>query len=645
MSANDSHDQLINELKQVNSQTAERQVVEEIESELADFSDAQLERLFLLAIGGDGFHSRRRMAYTIPEMLKNRTLSTSFSESLASKLTESSSPHNYEIFDSIASLLLARQEQAPLSEKAIKTLLEALHAEGMFHRWAAIRALAGVSREHGLFKVVLQSLLSTLKNHDHQNTRSTIIKQLSSAAQIQATDEGVINTFINAALSDSYMTVRMDAVEALIKLGINKQEALLLSKMLSGQLTSPTYELWERTRGLSEGNSLYDRAAQALADLHSAPYPDHVLEAWVTMVRQHRTSLALSLLEKVVKRDQLPNNYRLRLLDIAARDRSALQRKELYKLFYNPDTSPLEQLLEEYATADVSQRIKAGYQLQVWFASKRITSAQVKQIEQLLLNNKVFSLPESEELRATASALLLMYSLGFESQEATLIKAVKRFPEDEKIWNDLIDISMLHDSLAATVMKFAGDSNLPPGFRIHLLMRLKQDIKSESALSDMSSDLPSELRQIISNEDHYYLIQSAASVLAALGESKPLKAVLSNRNNQSRALFIFWLALVLAFIVCFPVGIRLLVLMPLSNISPKQAVLLKVFRVSVWSALSFGVGVALLIGFIGFMGHNNAPPLTESLKMNYIAYAAMSIYLVTFVWILRRVRAARRIHG
>ena len=89
----------------------------------------------------------------------------------------------------------------------------------------------------------------------------------------------VLQGLVQSALSDSYMTVLMDAKELLAHRDIDDATRTALSMSLASEIVAPTPELWANSRGIREHETLNDRAVTVLADLHVSPYPDHVIGA------------------------------------------------------------------------------------------------------------------------------------------------------------------------------------------------------------------------------------------------------------------------------------------------------------------------------------------------------------------------------
>ena len=263
---------------------------------------------------------------------------------------------------SIAKTLSSVHEKTGLSDEAFSELVRALDHPAMLNRSAAIEVLAITQAEDDRYGKAVQSIYSSLTTNDHQHTRSSAIAALTRLTLDRTLQPNVLDGLVRLATTDPYMTVRMDALELLAARDIDEATRTLLSTSLATEIVSPTHELWARSSGIREHNSLKDRAVTVLGNLHVPPYPDHVISAWIELTRTYEPQRSLEALRPVYERDELTARQIDELVQVAQRHRRAPERELVYAmLFVELQAGTLMDALIGFESADDEEsRIRAG---------------------------------------------------------------------------------------------------------------------------------------------------------------------------------------------------------------------------------------------------------------------------------------------
>jgi hypothetical protein len=146
----------------------------------------------------------------------------------------------------------------------------------------------------------------------------------------------------------------------------------------------------------------------------------------------------------------------------------------------------------------------------------------------------------------------------------------------------------------------------------------------------LSPDVAELLDNIARNDRSTLLVQAAGNALNTHGASTPLRVTLTDRKFQGSLVGYIFLTMVALNTITFFAG------MISALMTPRGTAKGVIGRLVLWSLLTVGVIAALLIGLVGFIGHNSAPPPATSLAMNIPAIGATAIYVaVAWHWLRR----------
>ncbi len=553
-----------------------------------------------------------------------------FSEQSLLKLAEALSGNMTRQYDSaraIAEALSAPHERNGLSNQAFSELVEALEHPSMLNRSAAIKVLAVTRPEDSRYATAMESILRVLNNHDHNDTRNSAITGLARLTRDQAMPPNVLAGLVRSATTDPYMTVRMDALELLAARDIDAQTRTLLSTSLAEEISSPTPETWTLSGGIRARNELGDRATSVLENLHEPPYPDHVIDAWIAQTTGQLPKKSLAALKRVYMRGNLTNSQTSTLMKIADAHRESIDREMIYAmLFVELQAGALMDRLIGFENADDEAiRVRAGYTLKEQYRGKEVPDRVADVAARVALSGS------NAELRAIAAGLVSNARRDGGQRESQLIAALERHPDDYDIHTAMIDLYG-PDRIDELVINYATNTGISVSFRRHIIRELGKQTITESGLSRGAENT---LKDVARNAGDYYLVQYAGDTLKAWGISPPLRVALKNRKNQSIALFVILIGLVIVNFMAAIVALIYVFKFPLSTKDKRKRNVVRSAMVCGWLVLTAGMLAMLAAGGVGFLGHNSAPKPSGTLLWNIPAYVSTVIY-VLLTWLLWR---------
>ena len=153
---------------------------------------------------------------------------------------------SYSAATSITAALSPQHANNGLPEEAFAALIKATGHRAMLNRSAAIEVLAVTRDDNDGYSIAIEKILHALNTNEHQHTRSSAIAGLARLTREQAMSSNVLAGLVRSATADTYMTVRMDALEVLATRDIDAALGESLSTSLAAEIVTPTHELWAR---------------------------------------------------------------------------------------------------------------------------------------------------------------------------------------------------------------------------------------------------------------------------------------------------------------------------------------------------------------------------------------------------------------
>jgi len=625
--AADSDEALIEGLEVAETSREKHDILDEIQSRTTagPLSVELTDRLVaeLMSEETYGYHTIMR---ELPDLAGEQGFSEQsliyLAEGLSGELTRQFDPAT-----AISKILSSAHSSKGLPEEAFSALIMALDHIAMLNRSAAIEVLAATGDEDTRHSIAMEAVLHALNTNEHQHTRSSAIGGLDRLTGKQAMPPNVLAGVLQSATTDSYMTVRMDALELLANRDIDAVLRETVSTSLAAEIVTPTYELWKRSSGLGTHKGLGDRATAVLAALHEPPFPDHVISAWIAQTRGHLPEKSLEALKRVYDREELSAEQIAELIQIAEGHRQPVNREVIYRmLFVELQAGTLMDALIGFERADdEASRVRAGYAIKEQYRGKEVPDRVADVAARVSVSGT------NTELRAIAAGLLSHTRRDREHRESQLIGALERHPEDYDIHRSIIAFYGT-DNLDELVTRYAADTDLSLSFRTAIIRELGEQTVTEPGLSAAAEDT---LKDVARNAADYYLIQAAGNTLDVWGIHPPLRVAFTKRENQSMALFAVLIAIALLNLIAGLIALINLFKLPLRTEDEGKRTAIRTGMVIGWLVLSLGMTVLLGAGLIGFLGHNSAPKPGDTMIWNTPAYVGTVIY-VLLAWLLRR---------
>lgn len=590
---------------------------------VAPFSTELTERLIAELMSKETYNLHHIMR-VLPQIAGDRGFSDQsllyLARALSGEMTRS-----YDPAVSIARILSSVHERSGLSNEAFGELINALDHRAMLNRSAAIDVLAVTRADDGRYATSVNSIFSVLTEHDHQHTRSSAIAALGRLTRNQLLPPNVLQGLVRAATTDPYMTVRMDALDLLAGRDIDVATRTALSSSLAAEIISPTPEIWARSSGLRAHDELADRATAVMEKLHGAPYPDHVIDAWIAQTTGDLPERSLAALRRVFLRGELSNSQISRLTKIAEARRVPGEREMIYATLYvQMQAETLREALVGFENADdEAVRIRAGYALKEQYRAMKVPDHVAAVAARVVIDGN------NVELRAIAADLLAHAQRDPGLSERRLIAAAQKHQEDHDIHSAIIDLYG-PDRIEDLVIKYASDTELSVSFRRSVIQELGHQKISDTGLSPGSENT---LKEVARNAEDYYLVQDVGDTLRAWGIRPPLRVAFKNRANQSKALFVILVGLIIINLAAAIIALFGVFKLPIK--SEKNRVAIRTGLFVAWLALFAVILVLLGAGAIGFLGHNSLPSPKATLLWNLPAYGG-TVTVVFLTWLIWR---------
>lgn len=594
---------------------------------------ALTERLVAELMSDESYNSHQMMA-ALPKLAGDRGFSEqsliALARGLSGKVTQS-----YLSATAIADALSPVQAGPGLPDAAFSALIEALGHPAMLNRSAAIDVLAATRDSDDCHATVVNALLVVLNTNDHEHTRGRAIAGLARLNAGRPFPAIVIDSVVHTATSDPYMTVRMAALEALAEQDIDLQRRRTLSASLAAEIVTPTAELWNRSRGLDEHRGLGDRATAVLQKLHDPPYPAQVIDAWIAQTRGHLPEKSLMALRPVHLHGELSDAQIAELVRVAETQRLPIDREMIYRVLFDGlgDGALAEALVVFERGDDEPRSVRSGYEIKEQYRGKAVPDEIADVAARVALSGG------NEEMRGIAASLLSHAVKNRALRESQLISALASHADDNGIQNAIID-SYGSDRLYELIVKYAADPAISVSFR-HRIIREFGKRKSMNSNGEivgearLSAELENTLKAVARYADDYYLIQAAGDTLEAWGIRPPLRVSLKKRENQSKALFVLLIGMVIVNLVASLNALMHLCTLPLRTEAAGKRKVVRSAMLVGWLALFLGMAALLAVGLIGFIGHNSAPKPVDTMMLNVPAYLGTMTY-VAIAWLLRR---------
>ncbi|MDJ0926058.1 MAG: hypothetical protein QNJ73_00290 [Gammaproteobacteria bacterium] len=532
--------------------------------------------------------------------------------------------------DQVLGTLKSSQQTRRLPAAAYEALIMALNNRAMSNRYFAIEALATMPADDPRHDAMLDALVNTLAMHDHQHTRSAVILALASRPAAQPLPPAALATIENAALTDPYMTVRMDALELLRDEQVVPEVRDRLAQSLVTELIQPTSDLWERSRGLRQHKGLQERGVRLLRDWYEHPYPAFVVDAFVAHTRAFDASTSLVVLEGIRVRGELTPQQRDELLRIASSEHHARARPGIYRMLgeIQDDAAAAEAVSIMQTGEDRVARLRAAYGVQSYYADRPIPA------EVAAVAHDVMRDSGDEELRGMAADLVARGPGDREAREAKLIDAVKRHDRIAGIEQALVDLYG-PGNLQALVTRYADDESLSPYFRASLIRRLEKSADGQLALG---ADTQSSLRRAAADTSNYWLVETISDTYETADLRLSWQMFLKRERNHFAALSLAWLTCMAANLFFGLASLYWLFSAPVGSNRKAAGQFGLLF---IWLVLVVAILGAAAAAVVSSLGHTSSPPVSQVLTWSIPLYLVTVMHVVFALSLRRRARARK----
>ena len=586
---------------------------------------------------------------SIRQRLDDGTASPGFRDGIVRVMTTSAARRRSGYVDLLLGLVGAKE---PHSERSLLYMAEALSAEPPFGSYRALESelraradglpdrvfdvlveglegphpnlnlnvLADVPPTDPRFERVIDGVTRFLTDEaDHRGTRS-MARTIGVMYRDRSMPPRLVAALAGTAMNHQRLDTRVEALVAIAPQQIESELASTLAETLHRYLTSPDaadeaglmfspYSLAEPRR----------RLAEALLELLDPPYPDYLVTMWLGNLGQGQHERALEVVQGMIDRQGLSDEQFamfVRNLDARADSRATLSdllALEFESLPYDELDRARRQYEDRYAGA--GRRI-AGYRLVYHYGENGVpVDVADTALETLRDTDQYPMIPVSLALVSNARDDVARY-------EAALIELVGRHANQHRKFRMYL-ATLGPEFTVRLALRYGPNDKVPGRFRYAVIDRIDTRTLGGDAAEQ---EVVSLLLDIARNERDNLLVQTAGKKLDELGVKVPFRVALRNTDNIRTALGVSFLLMLAINSVTFFAGLAAIMIR-----SDRRSGGRTVGALVLWILLSLGVLFALGIGFLGFIGHNSAPPVGWTLGANMPALFATVFYVVIAV--------------
>ena len=570
----------------------------------------------------------------------------------------------------IDSVLLLVREQAPYSEQSLVYIAVAIGGGLRIYRYQSLMAVLTSNEVQPISDAVFDTLMRNLEGPSgslsidvltaiplsdsrsaqvgeafrriwerDDSTRYQKAKVIEKMALIYNADTmpaAIVDSLVDIAMTESSILPRVAALEVISLLPIDSARSDELGRSLSAYFLQPQLNAAdEEYIAAPERMELRSRMAISLLELLDAPYPNYVVELWIMELSTILNEAQTAAIQSIVSAQPLTDDQFTQLTRILNTGPSYMrpQHPVLDLEFVPISNDELEYADNAFRSSfDVATKVQAGYRLLLHYGANSVPTTIADVAADYLKG-------ESENGLLPVSLYLVNNAVSEEERYTELlVEAAARYANDFRAHKMYLS-TFLGRNTDSLVLRYAADERQPERFRSEIVSMAGMHLEDGDPLTPEVADL---LENIARHDDSTLLVQSAGRVLKAHGATTPMRVTLTDRDFQGAVLGFVFLAMLVINAITFIVGMISAMTMPGGSTK------VVVGRLFLWTFLSFGMLVVLVLGFVGFIGHNSAPPPSYSLAMNIPAYIGTVIYVsVAWRW-LRRARgrdSLRRAQG
>lgn len=556
-------------------------------------------------------------------------LSRTSIDAIAMGLVSDGITHDWPAYEIYRNILTAYQHAHGLPDQAFSSLLQALRAERPY--WMVIEVLTSVTVDDSRHDAAFSAVVDTLRTHDHYGIRSAAIAGIDQMSDGGQLSEPALSVLQEVALSDDYISTRLEAIALLEKQSLDQSRRAAIGKSLAQELTAPTPGIWQRAPSNLSIRERYIAAVNLLARLYATPYPPHVLNAFIAQSSSFAAERCIELLRASRPAGGFDDEQRRNIELVAAGHHIDAQREALFRLVApqlnaGSVTDTLQIFEHDRKT---SERITAGFALKNHY---RVGGVPIEVVEAA---DRVIRASKDQKLQQIASVLIARGNEDFATREQRLLVALSTHGSYANVYGAFVELYG-DDRLDDMLIRYAADEAVPVWFRAQAIRQLGQRATPGLAMSKQAEEALLKAARISSD---YTIISAIQSAFTAWHIDTPMIVYLKNKKTHSGALFVL---LILCTLVNLLVALIVLFRLLTSPIKKAARAAKRTFMALAWTALSFVVLALSGFAVIGFIGHNSMPDPRDTLQFQVPAYVGTFVYLMIAWFVFRSTRRSNK---
>ena len=426
---------------------------------------------------------------------------------------------------------------------------------------------------------------------------------------------------VQAALFDNFISIRLEATRLLSTYPLDNTTTQALSEAWARELTTPNGDVWRNILHPISSADVHVEAANFLANLHSSPYPNHVVLAWIHELQSFGSKDAIEFLGKVRTSMGFTDKQIAKIKAVAARISRPKLREAIYALVVSPaDEEQHRKHLNDFEHAKrSSDSLYAANALLHKFSDQDVPASVA------LVANRVMHATRNPKLRNIAATLVARSADDFSTRESRLMAALKKNNYESNISNAIVQMYG-EARLQELIVRYAPDLRVPDSFKTIAINALgKQAIPGKA--------LPENTRTALVaaawGTSDYYLISVIRSTLNDWHSSIPWIIYLKSKDLQSRSLSLLFAACALLILGC---GILVTYYLSARKFVGQRSAVKRGSSLFGWFVLSIVMLGLIAFAFLGFLGHNSAPSPRHTIGYNIPLYLGTIVY-VFLAWV------------
>lgn len=479
----------------------------------------------------------------------------------------------------------------------------------------------------------IASAIANLESGEYGSARSAAIADLAAQSNNLSLPEDAIAALLKTAVSDSYISVRLEASRLLASMPMSATTRLALGEAWSQELTHRDSKAWKNILHPISATVIHIEATQLLADLYEPPYPGHVIDAWISGLRLFAAQKCLALLQQVRARDGFSDEETKKIKAMAVGLHTVDMRDAVFALvFESLDAGTMVQIIDDFEHArSGSDRLYAGTALKQHFAEQAVPTTVIVVADRVLRNS------DDQKHRGIAAALIARGEDDFQIREKMLLAGIRYHIYDTEIANALINMYG-EERLQEFVVRYVAKPRIPVSVKSHALYRLAGQATPRESLA---SETTTALLDAAWETSDYTVINAISKVLREWRSDVPWFVKLKTKHVQSNILFGLFVLCGLINVVAGATALLYVLTRPFER--HRQGA--KRFGSAAgWTALSIVMLGLQGFAFLGFLGHNAAPNPRDTLAFNVPLYLGTMIYLGLALMVIASARSSRRQH-